>query len=71
VELHVEPYQAKTEQTVEKPDVEVKIIIAEEGQDKPNETPNEDEFEKIADTGKANWRSEITTIWDRILFKSP
>ena len=73
MELHIEPYQGNTEQMVEKPNVEVNIIIAESVPDKLKEIPDEaeDNIAKKLDPGKTNRQEEINRIWDRIVSKPP
>ena len=73
VELHIEPYQGNTEQMIEKPDVEVNIIITESVPEKLEQIPDEaeDDIEKSGDPGKSNCQEELNKIWDRIVLKPP
>ena len=72
-ELHIEPYQGDTEQMIEKPDLEVNIIITESVPEKLEEIPGEaaDDIEKSGDPGKTSCQEELNKIWDRIVLKPP
>lgn len=72
-ELHIEPYQGDTEQMIEKPDLEVNIIITESMPEKLELVPDEaeDDIEKSGDSEKSNCQEELDKIWDRIVLKPP